>query len=76
MSVYLSDEDRQRLRDYQHYWNFYNGYHWEEIYGDEDRTETTTNWCARFVDKYVATEFNSGFLFKFDPSVEETTLPF
>lgn len=75
MSLYLTTEDRQRLRDYHEYWNFYNGYQWEDVV-DDDRPENTTNWCARFVNKYVATEFNSGFLFKFDPKVEETTVPF
>ena len=68
MSLYMNEEDKQRLRDYSDYWNFYNGYHWEGIVSD-DRPEVTTNWCGRFVDKYVATEFNSGFLFKFDKKV-------
>lgn len=75
MSLYMNEEDKQRLRDYSDYWNFYNGYHWEGIVSD-DRPEVTTNWCGRFVDKYVATEFNSGFLFKFDKKVEEIVLPF
>ena len=75
MSLYLSAEDKQRLKDYQEYWNFYNGYQWENIVED-DKPETTTNWCSRFVNKYVATEFNSGFLFKFEPEVEEVTVPF
>lgn len=76
MDMYLTEEDRQRLKDYQSFWNFYTGYHWEEVLSDEDKPETTTNWCGRFVNKYVATEFNSGFLFKFDPKVEETVTPF
>ena len=75
MSLYMNEDDKQRLRDYSDYWNFYNGYHWEGIVSD-DRPEVTTNWCGRFVDKYVATEFNSGFLFKFDKKVEEIVLPF
>lgn len=75
MNIYLTTSDRERLKDYQEYWNFYNGYHWENVVED-DRQESTTNWCARFVNKYVATEFNSGFLFKFDPSVEESVVPF
>ncbi len=76
INTYLSEDDRVRIRDYQNYWNFYNGYHWEQVIDDDDKTETTTNWCARFVDKYVASEFNSGFLFKFDSKVEEKVLPF
>lgn len=75
MNLYLTSEDKQRLKDYQNYWNFYNGYHWENIVED-DRPDVTTNWCARFVNKYVATEFNNGFLFKFDPSVENLVTPF
>lgn len=75
MSLYMTNEDKERLKDYQNFWNFYNGYQWENIVED-DKPETTTNWCARFVNKYVAMEFNSGFLFKFDPEVEEITVPF
>ena len=75
MNLYLTPEDRTRLANYQNYWNFYNGYHWENI-KEDDRPESTTNWCARFVNKYVSTEFNSGFLFKFDQDVEETVTPF
>ena len=75
MSIYMSVEDKERLKDYQNFWNFYNGYQWENIVED-DKPETTTNWCARFVNKYVAMEFNSGFLFKFDPEVESITVPF
>ena len=75
MSMYLTSSERARLEDYQEFWNFYNGYHWENV-AEDDRQEFTTNWCARFVNKYVATEFNSGFLFKFDASVEEKVVPF
>lgn len=75
MSLYMTNEDKERLREYQKFWNFYNGYHWEDVV-DDDKPETTTNWCSRFVNKYVAMEFNSGFLFKFDPKVEEVTVPF
>ena len=75
MNIYLTSSERSRLEDYQEFWNFYNGYHWENV-AEDDRQEFTTNWCARFVNKYVATEFNSGFLFKFDASVEEKVVPF
>lgn len=75
MNIYLTSSERSRLEDYQEFWNFYNGYHWENV-AEDDRQEFTTNWCARFVNKYVATEFNSGFIFKFDASVEEKVVPF
>ena len=42
MSLYMTNEDKERLREYQKFWNFYNGYHWEDVV-DDDKPETTTN---------------------------------
>ena len=77
ITKFLNEDDRQRVKEYARYWNYYNGYHFEEVLNDEDSPEITTNWVARFINKYVATEFNSGFLFKFEnKDIEEKVLPF
>lgn len=69
---YLSEEDLARLAQYEKYWNFMLGYHYDYIPVDEYSPENTQNWCRRFVNKYVSTEFNSGFTFKFDRDVDES----
>lgn len=74
---FLDEEERQRVQDYIRYWNYYNGNQYEEVISDGDTPEIVTNWIARFINKYVATEFNSGFLFKFgNKDIEENVLPF
>ena len=35
----MTNEDKERLKDYQNFWNFYNGYQWENIVED-DKPET------------------------------------
>ena len=59
---FLDEEERQRVQDYIRYWNYYNGNQYEEVISDGDTPEIVTNWIARFINKYVATEFNSGFI--------------
>lgn len=73
---YLGEAELQRIADYEKFWNFYLGYHFEDMPVEEDAPQIVQNWCRRFVDKYVSTEFNSGFTFKFDKSVEKEILPF
>lgn len=41
-------------------WDFYEGYHWEDL-DNEDRPENTVNFCEVFVDKKVAFELGKGF---------------
>lgn len=73
---YLTAEETERLSSYVKNWNFYLGYHYEDIPLDDETPYITENWCKRFVDKYVSTEFCNGFTFKFDKSVENNILPF
>lgn len=73
---FLPEEDLKRLKEYEKFWNFYLGYHYEFIPTDEDAPQLVENWCRRFVDKYVSTEFNNGFIFKFNKEVEDSILPF
>lgn len=56
----LSPEDKNRLQRIADYWNFYEGYHWENV-GESDKPQITENYCRRFVDKFVAFELGLGF---------------
>lgn len=71
----LTAEDIERLSKYRRYWNFYEGYHWEEIPKTE-KPEVTENYCRAFVNKFVAFELGNGFSVKMKPQVEEKVLPF
>ena len=71
----LNAEDVQRIRKYMTNWNFYDGFHWEQI-ESSDKPQVTQNWCRRFVNKFVSAEFNGGLSFKFDEEVEDVVLPF
>ena len=75
MEEALNAEDVTRLRKYMNNWNFFNGYHWEDM-PQTEKPEVTENWCRKFVDKFVETEFNSGFSLKLPEEAEEIILPF
>jgi hypothetical protein len=65
----LSVEDTERLKRIRRGWNFYDGYHWEEI-PPQDKPEITENYCRTYVNKFVAFEFGKGFAIKTSPLVE------
>ena len=50
-------------------WNFYEGYHWEDI-PSQDSAEITTNYCRAFVDKFVAFELGKAFTFTTSSEVD------
>lgn len=76
MLAELDVENKNRLTRLPTFWNFYEGYHWEGI-EEGDKPQTTKNYCRRFVDKFVAAEFNGGISFNFaNDKVEEKVLPF
>lgn len=65
----LSPEDTARLSRIRRAWNFYDGYHWEEI-PPSDKPEITQNYCRKFVDKFVETEFGKGFYIAYPENIE------
>lgn len=71
----LEPQDITRLAEYRRKWNFYEGYHWEDIEQSE-KSEVTKNYCRPFVNKQVAFELGTGFSIKMKPDVEEHILPF
>ena len=56
----LDNKQVDRLRRIKLAWNFYEGYHWEEM-PEQDTPEITVNYCRAFVDKFVSFELGKAF---------------
>lgn len=69
----LSVEDVERLKKIRRFWNFYDGFHWEEI-PPQDAPEVTENYCRAYVNKFVAFEFGKSFNIKIHPKLEKTII--
>ena len=54
-----SDMRARILRNIE-YWNFFEGYHWENISDDGERPQITKNYCRKIINKFVAFEFGGG----------------
>lgn len=50
-------------------WNFYRGYHWEDI-PPRESSELTYNYCKAFVNKFVAFELGKAFTFAVHRSMQ------
>lgn len=61
MKSYLDSDEQKRVQKVQEQWNFYEGYHWEDIPDDGDRPQVTENYCATYVNKFVSFELGKGF---------------
>lgn len=76
MGLILSDpsitsEDKRRVENILRNWNFFEGYHWEEV-PDIDTPEITFNYCRTFVNKYVSFELGKGFVISTSTSLQST----
>lgn len=69
----LDEAQQRRVNMCKRYWNFYEGYHWEEL-PDVDTPELTVNYIAAFVNKFVAFELGKGFTFKAHNDWEQTVV--
>lgn len=65
----LDNRQVERLRRIKQAWNFYDGYHWEEM-PEQDTPELTVNYCRAFVDKFVAFELGKIFSIATHKSME------
>jgi len=65
LSSHISNEDYERLNKMRIAFNFYDGFHWEDIPA-QDKPEITENYCRTYVNKFIAFEFGRGFNFKTD----------
>lgn len=59
-----------RVSKIKEYWNFYEGYHWENL-AQQESVELTVNYCRAFVDKFVAFELGKAFSFSLKSELEE-----
>ena len=62
---------RDRLKRIKKAWDFYEGYHWEDI-ASGDKPEITVNYIRSFVNKFVAFELGEGFSFNVYGDDEDT----
>ena len=53
---------QDRLQRIRTNWNFYEGYHWEDM-SAQDTPELSVNYCRAFVNKFVSFELGKGFSF-------------
>ena len=73
LSSDLDEQQLKRLEKCKKFWNFYEGYHWEDI-PDVDTPEITVNYCRPFVNKFVAFELGKGFTFTVHKDCENTVV--
>lgn len=66
----LTQDEVVQLKKIKEAWNFYEGYHWEDI-DDLDHPQVTYNYCRSFVNKFVAFEFGRGFNIKTPVEIED-----
>ncbi len=69
----LDSKQSERLRKIKQAWNFYEGYHWEDL-PEQDTPELTVNYCRAFVDKFVSFELGKAFTFNVHKSMEGVTV--
>lgn len=58
----LEDKWVERLKRIRQAWNFYEGYHWQDIH-HQDTPEITINYCRAFINKFTAFELGKAFTF-------------
>lgn len=66
----LDNKQVHRLKRINRAWNFYEGYHWEEM-PEMDTPELTINYCRTFVNKFVAFELGKSFTMSVHKKMED-----
>lgn len=69
----LDSRQIERLKRIKRDWNFYEGYHWEEI-PEQDTPELTINYCRTFVNKFVAFELGKSFTMSTHKAMEDVKI--
>ena len=65
----LDSKQSDRLKRIKRAWNFYEGYHWEEM-PEQETPELTINYCRAFVNKFVSFELGKAFSISTHNSME------
>jgi hypothetical protein len=68
----LDNNQIDRLKKVARNWNFFEGYHWEELEAQDK--EITVNYCRTFVNKFVAFELGKAFTFNLDSRTEKVAV--
>lgn len=69
----LDNKQVERLKRIKRAWNFYEGYHWEEM-PEQDTPELTINYCRTFVNKFVAFELGKSFTMSTHKDMESVAI--
>ena len=69
----LTTDESDKLERIKRAWNFYDGYHWEEI-PSTDKPQITENYCRAFVNKFVSFEFGKGFTTKYSNKLSDVPI--
>ena len=59
----LDYKQLDRIKNIRKNWNFYEGFHWEDM-PPSDKPEITFNYCRAFCDKFVSFELGKSFTMK------------
>ena len=68
----LNSSERRRLQRLSRYWDFYKGYHWQEIEAYDGQPQTTVNRCRIYIDKLASFELRKGFTVKSSDNTIDT----
>lgn len=69
----IDDRWQQRLNRIREAWDFYEGYHWQNL-PMQDSTQISINYCRAFVNKFVAFELGKAFTFTVHNNLVEPTV--
>lgn len=72
---YITSDEQTRLQRIREFWNFYEGFHWEDIQDLGERPQITENYCRAFVNKFNAFEYGTGFTIKATHEDNDDTTP-
>lgn len=73
LSAELDSVQVARVNRIKQAWNFYEGYHWENL-PEQDSAQLTINYCRAFVDKFVSFELSKAFSFSVHSDLEKTVV--
>lgn len=65
----LDNKQLERIKTIRNNWNFYEGFHWEDVQ-PTGKPEITFNYCRAFCDKFVSFELGKSFTIKLDTQEE------
>ena len=69
----IDAKQSERLNRIRQAWNFYEGFHWEDM-PSQDTPELTVNYCRAFIDKFVSFELGKAFSFTTSKAMEGITI--